>query len=144
MGVRGWFPTSPLPTTCAHTPCRSFMPSAEILKKKNRISLIPLPPLIDINNMTNMMQHKIKEAMEMQRKRSSSFKLLVHELNAAYITLRSLNNLLDRYIMNKTSKSSSNMQYELKDSIHVVNMLTHGGFTLLTNILSCSFVKGCF
>lgn len=46
---------------------RSFMRGAGFIKRKNSISPSTLPPLIDTNSMTNMMQHRIKEAMEMQR-----------------------------------------------------------------------------
>ena len=118
-----------------NTPCRSFMPGAGFLKTKKSISPTSLPSLMDINSMTNMMQQKLKDAMEMQRKSSSSlFRFLLHELNNVDITIGNLNNLLERYIMNRTSKSSSNMQDELMDSIHVVYMSTIEFESALTHI----------
>jgi len=117
-----------------NAPCRSFIKGAGFLKMKNRTSPSPLPPLMDINSMKDRMQHKIKEGMEMQRKRSSSFKFLLHELNRVDITVGNLNNVLDKYIKNKTSKSSSNMQDEVVDSIHSVNMSTTELERALTHI----------
>jgi hypothetical protein len=107
--------------------------------KKNKIIRLPLmaDPLINITCVVNTMQHKIKEVVNMQKRKrsSSSSSLLFHELDRVDITVGNISNLLGNYLMTKTSKYSCNkqLQDQLKAYIGALSTST----TELESALTC-------
>ena len=142
MGITIFACTALVAALSFNTPRRSSIPTAACFNdkaRKNKISPLPLTadPLINVTCVVNTMQNKIKEVVDMQKRKrsSSSSSLLFHELDRVDITVGNISNLLDSYFMTKTCKSSCSkqLQDQLKASIEALSTST----TELESALTC-------